>query len=312
MMSRVSLLRPFLLCGAPPPLVLLPCIVHRRPRPAVTRTDVWVLSPKCTGTSTSKMLHTHMEDHIELAFPQQHAVHAYRSVRSSALTRRGARGRSHRRGGCLVRALAAAAHAAGLVFAEYPLRAHREWMGAVVPAPAAGRGGGGGAGSPAAMNGVGGGGGPADAKAARRARRTCGLTHRGRCGRGRLAPSASALAAAVGSAAGRLLQRAMSTVCSASLQMQEPLVSALRAPPWLSSRGSGERHATRLAVGEGSIRAPFEPAAACGRLDAEARYQGNPKRRRAHFYLNFKRTHMFKSFRERLLGEVGSRAVLGF
>ena len=42
----------------------------------------------------------------------------------------------------------------------------------------------------------------------------------------------------------------------------------------------------------------------CGRADAEARYQGNPKRRRVHFYLNFKRTHKFHSFRERLLGEV--------
>ncbi len=40
------------------------------------------------------------------------------------------------------------------------------------------------------------------------------------------------------------------------------------------------------------------------RGDAEARYQGNPKRRRVHFYLNFKRTHKFKSFRERLLGEL--------
>lgn len=41
-----------------------------------------------------------------------------------------------------------------------------------------------------------------------------------------------------------------------------------------------------------------------GRADAEARYQGNPKRRRVHFYLNFKRTHKFHSFHERLLGEV--------
>ena len=159
-------------------------------------------------------------------------------------------GSSRRRGGCLVRALAAAAHAGGLVFAEYPLRAHREWMGAVVPAPAAGRGGGGGAGSPAAMNGVGGsGGGPADAKAARRARRTCGLTHRGRCGRGRLASRASALTAAVNSAAGHLLQRANTRVCSASLHthMQEPLVSGLCALPWLSSRG--QLHASRTAPG---------------------------------------------------------------
>lgn len=45
----------------------------------------------------------------------------------------------------------------------------------------------------------------------------------------------------------------------------------------------------------GSVRA---------RGDAEACYQGNPKRRRVHFYLNFKRTHKFKSFRERLLGEL--------
>ena len=33
----------------------------------------------------------------------------------------------HRRGGCLGRCARAALHAAGLVFAEYPLRAHREW-----------------------------------------------------------------------------------------------------------------------------------------------------------------------------------------
>ena len=88
---------------------------------------------------------------------------------------------------CLVRSLAAVLHAGALVFAEHPLRAHREWMGVVtLPAPGGGdRGGGGGAGSPPQQNGGGvgggGGGGPADAKALRRLRRTCGLTHRGRC-----------------------------------------------------------------------------------------------------------------------------------
>lgn len=34
----------------------------------------------------------------------------------------------HRGGGCLSRCTGAALHAAGLVFAEYPLRAHREWF----------------------------------------------------------------------------------------------------------------------------------------------------------------------------------------
>ena len=161
---------------------------------------------------------------------------------------------------CLGRCAGAALHAAGLVFAEYPLRAHREWcvlvlfaylgswkggcraflvcelqlehhensgtgtracswflpstsaclrlvvyareviwhkrlrtrarrlvtsstcarvrrMGFVVPAAAVGRGGGGGAGCPPHDAGGGMGG---DGKAARRARRTCGLTQRGR------------------------------------------------------------------------------------------------------------------------------------